>query len=130
MDFSSIEGNDLRPTKVEPIEPREVRATGRNSIDKQSLIELIIDLHNDEKRQESYEELIRLLKDGRLTGLLVRQCAVSTAEPNDSSFLNLLVSLPQITANKYQILNDDLFRPTNYFKRLCSIIYETLCAVQ
>lgn len=105
-----------------------------NAIDQRAFVELVHDLQNDERRKESYEELIRLLKDGRLIDLLVRQCAVRStqadAETSRSEFLNLLASLPQITANKYQILNDELFRPANYFKRLCSIIYETLNAVQ
>ena len=101
-----------------------------NVIDKRSFVELIHNLQNDEKRQESYEELIVLFKDGRLVDVLVRECAMSEAGPNDSEFLNLLVSLPQITANKYQILNDELFRPAAYFNRLCSIIYQSLSAVQ
>ena len=104
------------------------------AIDQQAFVELVHNLQDDERRKESYEELIRLLKDGRLTELFVQQCSVRStnaeAEAHRSEFLNLLTSLPQITANKYQILNDELFRPANYFKRLCSIIYETLSAVQ
>ena len=108
----------------------EDQPTKSSVIDKRLFVELVHDLHNDERRQESYEELIRLLKDGRLVGLLEQQCVLGAMESNDSEFVNLLVNLPQITANKYQVLNDELFRPANYFKRLCSIVYATLSTVQ
>lgn len=99
--------------------------------DKQSFIELVNDLYT-ENRETSLNRLICEFKNqNQLICLLIKECDLNTNDDliNDQ-FINLLINLPQITGNLFQLLNDQLFVPENYFKILCTIIYKTLNEVQ
>ena len=98
--------------------------------DKQSFLDLVNELYT-ENRESSLSKLIKLFKNQtELINLLIGNELNDGDELKRDEFLKSLINLPQITANLFQLLNDQLFTPVNYFNILCSIINESLKIVQ
>lgn len=100
--------------------------------DKQSFLDLVNELYT-ENRESSLNKLVYLFKNQKeIINLLTKECESNSDvnELNNLQFLNLLINLPQITGNIFQLLNELLFIPETYYDTLCSIIYESLKIVQ